>query len=114
MTLLIVIECNLIGIKRDFSFLNHELAHSDVCNFPAHSMAELFETSNKITNKRSVRHSKTDNALFKIKNQGLLIKTLKVFNIPSMMQNFSLLRLEFVISRSDDARYDVGALPVGS
>ena len=33
MTLLIVIECNLIGIKRDFSFLNHELAHSDVCNF---------------------------------------------------------------------------------
>ena len=64
MTLLIVIECNLIGIKRDFSFLNHELAHSDVCN----SMAELFETSNKITNKCSVRHPKTDNALFKITN----------------------------------------------
>ena len=114
MTLLIVIECNLIGIKRVFSFLNHELAHSYVCNFPAHSMAELFETSNKITNKPLVRHPKTDNALFKITNRGLLIKTLKVFSIPSMMQNFSLLRLEFVIARSDDARYDVGALPVGS
>ena len=35
MTLVIVIECNLTRIKRDFSFLNHELAHSDVCNFPA-------------------------------------------------------------------------------
>ena len=81
--------------------------------FPAHSVAELFETSNKITNKRSVRHPKTDNALFKITNRGLLIKTLKVFSIISMMQNFSLLRLEFVIAQSDDVRYDVGALPVG-
>ena len=114
MTLLIVIECNLIGIKRDFSFLNHELAHSDVCNFPAHSTAELFEMSNKITNKRLVRHPKNDNALFKNTNRGLLIKTLKVFSIPSMMQKFSLLRLEFVIAWSDDTRYDVWALPVGS
>ena len=88
--------------------------HPEVCNFSAHSMSELFETSNKITNKRSVRHLKTDNALFKTTNRGLLIKTLKVFSIPSMMQNFSLLRLEFVIARSDDTRYDVGALPVGS
>ena len=46
MTLLIVIECSLIGIKRDFSFLNHELSHSDVYTFSAHSMADLFETSN--------------------------------------------------------------------
>ena len=68
MTLLIVIECNLIGIKRDFSFLDHELSHSCVCNFSAHSMAELFETSNKITNKRSIRHPKIDNDLFKITN----------------------------------------------
>ena len=114
MTLLILIECNLIGIKRDFSFLNHELVHSDVCNFLAHSLAELFETSDKIINKRTVRHPKTDNTLFKITNQGLLIKNFKVFSIPSMMQNFSLLRLEFVIARYDDSRYDVGALPVGS
>ena len=85
MTLLIVIECNLIGIKRDFSFLNHELSHSGICSFSAHSMAELFETSNKITNKRSVRHLKIDIALFKITNRGILIKTLKVFSIPSMM-----------------------------
>ena len=85
MTQLIVIECNLIGIKRDFSFLDHELSHSGVCNFFVHSMVELFETSNKITNKRSIRHPKIDNALFKITNRGLLIKTLKMFRIPSMM-----------------------------
>ena len=82
--------------------------------FSAHSMAELFETFNKITNKHSVRHPKTNNALFKITNRGLLIKTLKMFNIPSVMQNFSLLRLEFVIARSDYARCDVEALLVGS
>ena len=45
MTLLIVIESNLIGIKRDFSFF--ELSHSIVCNFAEHSMLELFEASNK-------------------------------------------------------------------
>ena len=85
MTLLIVIECNLIGIKRDFSFLNHEHSHSSVCNFSAHSMAELFETSNKITNKRSTHHLQIDNALFEVTNRGLLIKMLKVFRIPGMM-----------------------------
>ena len=85
MTLLIVIECNLIGIKRDFSFFDHELSHSVVCNFSEHSMSELFETSNKITSKRSNRHLKIDKASFKITNRGLLIKTLKVFSIPSMM-----------------------------
>ena len=48
-------------------------------------MSKLFETYNKITSKRSNRHLKIDNALFKITNRGLLIKTLKVFRIPSMM-----------------------------
>ena len=67
MTLLIVIECNLIGIKSDFSFFDHELSHSVVCNFPEHSMSELLETS-KITCKRSNRHLKIDNASFKITN----------------------------------------------
>ena len=85
MILLIVIECNLIGIKRDFSFFNHELSHSVLCNFSAHSMSELFETSNKITNKRSNRYLKIDNASFKITNRGLLIKTLTMFRIPSVM-----------------------------
>ena len=83
--LLIVIECNLIGIKREFFFFDHELSHSVVCNFSEHYMSELFETSNKITSKRSNRHLKIDNASFKITNRGLLIKTLKVFRIPSMM-----------------------------
>ena len=85
MTLLIVIECNLIGIKREFSFFDHELSHSVVCNFSEHYMFELFETSNKITSKRSNCDMKIYNASFKITNRGLLIKTLKVFRIPSMM-----------------------------
>ena len=85
MTLLIVIECNLIGIKREFSFFDHELSHFVVYNFSEHNMSELFEMSNKITSKCSNRHLKIDNASFKITNRGLLIKTLKVFCIPSMM-----------------------------
>ena len=48
-------------------------------------MSELFETSKKITCKHSNRHLKIDNASFKITNRGPLIKTLKVFRIPSMM-----------------------------
>ena len=83
MTLLIVIECNLIGIKRNFSFFDHELFV--VCNFSDHSMSDLFETSNKITSKRSNRHLKIDNASFKVTNRALLIKTLKVFCIPNTM-----------------------------
>ena len=109
--------CNQLYLywnKERFSFLSHEFTYSDVCNFLAHSLAELSVTSNKIINKRTVRHPKTDNTLFKITSRGLLIKTLKVLSIPSMMQNFSLLRLEFIIARSDNARYNVGALPVGS
>ena len=45
MTLLIVIECNLIGIKRDFSFYVYELSHSIACNFSEHYMPELLVTS---------------------------------------------------------------------
>ena len=44
MTLLIIIECNLIGIKRDFFFLDHDLSHFVVCNFSEHSISELFKT----------------------------------------------------------------------
>ena len=85
MTLLIVIECNLIGIKRDFFFYGYKLSHFVACNFSEHYMSELSETSNKITSKRSTHYLKIDNALFKITNQGLLIKTFKVFCIPIMM-----------------------------
>ena len=48
-------------------------------------MSELSEASNKIITKRSTRHLKIDNALFKISNLCLLIKTFEVFRIPSMM-----------------------------
>ena len=68
MTLLIVIECNLIGIKRDVFFYDYELSHSVVCNSFEHCMSELSKTSNKITSKCSTRHLKIDNALFKITN----------------------------------------------
>ena len=85
MILLIVIERNLVGIKRDFFFYDYELSHSVACNFSEHCMSELSKTSNKITSKRSTRHLKIDNALFKITNRCLLIKTFEVFRIPSMM-----------------------------
>ena len=85
MTLLIVIEHNLVGIKRDFFFYDYELSHSVACNFSEHCMFELSETSNKITSKRSTRHLKNDNALFKITNRCLLIKKFEVFRIPSML-----------------------------
>ena len=68
MTLLIVIECNLVGIKRDFFFYDCGLSHFVGCNFSEHCMFKLSETSNKITSKCSTRHLKIDNALFKISN----------------------------------------------
>ena len=42
--------CNQLYLhwnKEIFSFFIHEFAHSDVCNFLVHSLAELSETSNK-------------------------------------------------------------------
>ena len=78
MTLLIVINCTFIGIKR-FFFLNLEFTHSDVCNLLVHFLAE---TSDKIINEHTVHHPKTDNTLFKITTRGLLIKTLKVLSVP--------------------------------
>ena len=65
--------------------MDHDLSHSVVCNFSEHSMSELFETSNKITSKRSNRQLKINNASSKITNRGLVIKVFKVFRIPSMM-----------------------------
>ena len=85
MTPLIVIECNLNGKKRDFFFYDYELSHSVACNSSEHCISDLSETSNKITSKCSTRHLKIDNALFKITNRCLLIKTFKMFRIPSMM-----------------------------
>ena len=55
MTPLIVIECNLIGIKRDFFFYGYELSHSIACNLSELYMFELLVTSNKITSKWSNR-----------------------------------------------------------
>ena len=85
MTLLIVIECGLRGIKRDFSFMDYEFSHDGVFNFLVPCMSELSETSNKITSKRSTRHLKIDNALFKITDRCLLVKTFKMLRIPCML-----------------------------
>ena len=41
MTLLIVIKCTFIGIKKFFSLLVNEFVYSDVCNFLVRSLAEL-------------------------------------------------------------------------
>ena len=84
MILLIVVEGNLIGIKRNFFYLNHELAHSDICNFLVHPLAEPFGTSDKIINKYTFCHLEIDNTFFKVTTQGLLIKTLKMLSVPGM------------------------------
>ena len=65
--------------------MNYEFSRSGVFNFPAPCMSELFETSNKITSKRSTRHLKIDNALFKITNRCLLVKMFKMLYIPCML-----------------------------
>ena len=85
MTPLIVIECNLIGIKRDFFFYGYELSHSVACNFSEDQISELLGTSNKIISKQSTRQLAIDKSPLKITNRGLLIKTFKVFCVPSMM-----------------------------
>ena len=41
MTLLIIINCTFIGIKKTFLFLAHEFVYSDVNNFLVRSLTEL-------------------------------------------------------------------------
>ena len=65
--------------------MDYEFSRSGVFNFPAPCMFELSEMSNKITNKRSTRHLKIDNSLFKITNRCLLVKTFKMLRIPCML-----------------------------
>ena len=68
---------------------------------------------NKVINKHTDRYLKVDDTLLKITIRGLLIKTLKVLSVPRMRQNFSFFRQDFVISRSDNVRYDIGAFLIG-
>ena len=75
---------------------------------------ELFEVSNYIINERPTCHIRSDKALLIITNRCLLVKTLKMFCIPCVLQDFSLLCLEFVIAWSDDSGYDVRTFPVGA
>ena len=77
-------DCNQLYLycnKEIFYFLNLEFVHSDVCDLLVYS---LTVTSDQIINKHTVRHPKTNNTLFKITTRGLLIKMLKVLNIPSV------------------------------
>ena len=85
MTLLIVIECNLIGIKRNFFLYGYEFSHSVACNFSEAHIFKLFGMSNKITGEHRTRHLRINNALFKITNRCLLVKMLKMFRIPCML-----------------------------
>ena len=100
--------------------------YSNVCNFLVGSLVELsvfllprcpaflfMRILNKVINKHKDRYLKADDTLLKITIRGLLIKTLKVLSVPRMRQKFSFFRSEFVITRFDDARYDIGAFPVG-
>ena len=92
--------------------------------FSLHSLPALFffyrdarlfgmRILNRIIHKQTNHYLKADDTLFIITIRGLLVKTLYVLSIPSMRQNFPFFHLEFVVARSDDARYDVGAFPVG-
>ena len=75
---------------------------------------ELFEVSNYIINERPSCHIRSDKALLIITNRCLLVKTLKMFCIPCVLQDFSLFCLEFVIAWSDDSGYDVRTFSVGA
>ena len=75
-------------------------------------ISELYEMSDNELNKCSTGHLIINKAL--ITNQRLLVKTLKMFRIPCMLQDFSLFCLEFVIAWPDDSGYDVRTFPVGA
>ena len=85
MTLLIVIECNLIGIKRNFFFYGYEFSYSVACNFSEPHIFELFGMSNKISSEHPTRHLRINYTLFKITNRCLLVKTLKMLRIPCVL-----------------------------
>ena len=68
-----------MGCEGSFRGKKLWFAHSNVCNLLVHFLAK---TSDKIINKHTVRHLKTDNTLFNITTRGLLIKTLKVLSVP--------------------------------
>ena len=73
---------------------------------------ELYEMHDIVIKKCSTRYLLINKAL--ITNRHLLVKTLKMFRIPCMLQDFSLFCLEFVIAWPDDSGYNVGTFPVGA
>ena len=59
-------------------------------------------------------YNKTVNFLLKATIRGLLVETPEVLSVPRVWKGFSLLCLNFVVSRSDYSRYHVGSFPVRS
>ena len=51
---------------------------------------------------------------YRLRSGVLLVEPFEVFNVPWMGQGFSFFRLEFIVSRSDYARYDIGPFPIRS
>ena len=75
---------------------------------------KLFEVSNYIINERPTCHIRSDKVLLIITNRCLLVKTLKMFRIPCVLQDFSVFCLKLVIAWSDDSGYDVRTFLVGA
>ena len=82
--------------------------------FPVSYIYELFEMSDYIIHECPTCPIGSDKALLIITNRCLLVKTLKMFRIPCVLQDFSLFCLEFVIAWSDDSGYYVRTFPVGA
>ena len=98
-----------------------------MCNFLWRFLAELsvfllprclsflfIRILNKVINEHTDCYLKDDDTLLKITIRGLLIEKFEVLSVPRMRLNFSFFRLEFVVTRSDHARHDIRAFPVGS
>ena len=107
--------------------MKHEFSYSDMCNFLGHFLAELsvfllplclafcfIRILNKVINEHTDCYLKADDTLLNITIRGLLIEPFEVLSVPRMRQNFSFFRLEFVVNRSDHARHDIRAFPIGS
>ena len=94
MALLIVINCTFIGIKKIFIFWSMNLCIlmcvtfsyvpwlSCLLFFYRDAPLLIYEDIKQSNQQTHKRHLKADDTLLKITIRGLLIKTLKVLNIP--------------------------------
>ena len=51
---------------------------------------------------------------YRLRSGVLLVEPFEVFSVPLIGQGFSFFCLEFIVARSDYARFDVGPFPIRS